>query len=117
MTLRSTVTRVAARGVAVEPAATAEEVEQKTETVVEGATAVPPEAPKRRGRGPAKSKPKSNIGTLPATTGNESIPELRSKIKDVESAIKETRARHEAEMKALKFVYADLHSQMFFHVK
>jgi hypothetical protein len=151
MALRTTVSRVVARGVAVEPAVTAEEVETSAEaskttprTVgnrYAGASRVPPEpeksedsssseeAPKssasapentpkaRRGRPAGSSNKAKNIGVLPAVTGTETVADIRAKIKAVEATIKETRARHDEEMKALKTVYADLHSQLFYHVK
>lgn len=121
MALRTTVSRIAARGVAAEPAASAEEVSQQTvseESLSNQREEAPPaEAPKRRGRGPGRPKKAATVGVLPPVTGNESAADIRAQIKTVETTIKEARARHDEEMKALKTVYADLHSQLFYHVK
>lgn len=74
----------------------------------------------RRGRPPAVERARASkkaLQAVPIATGMESAPELRSKIKEVETLIKEARVRHETEMRALKTAYADLHAKMFDHVK
>lgn len=164
MALRTTVSRIAARGTVITPPAetgAAEETEQPEVSAAETNTSAlsgrnryagasrasaaveetsegpnladrdfgsaDPEAPApsaatpppvRRGRPPVdRAKTKKALQAVPIATGMESVPELRSKIKEVETLIKEARVRHDAEMKTLKTAYADLHAKMFDHVK
>jgi hypothetical protein len=139
MALRSHVSRIAARGTAapeenpsaldnLRPEIPAEEPEVEAAEgpevmreipVGRGRVAAPAaEAPvkaKRQGRPPGSGK--KALQATPALTGTESVPELRAKIKEVEQQIKDSRTRHDEEMKTLKSVYADLHARMFDHVK
>lgn len=160
MALRTTVSRIAARGTVITPPAetgAAEETEQPEVSAAETNTSAlsgrnryagasrpaaqeeqspatesasdpsisndrpVTEAPvTRRGRPPAVERARASkkaLQAVPIATGMESAPELRSKIKEVETLIKEARVRHETEMRALKTAYADLHAKMFDHVK
>lgn len=68
------------------------------------------EEKKRKGRGPAIAK---KTKALNPPHGNQTAPQLRARLKDLDTEIKNTRARHDQELKALRSDHRDLHDQLF----
>lgn len=104
------------RGVVREPVVETPVAETPAPSAQLEAPSAPVEAPvtERKRPGPKPGTPRKAAKTAPVQEEQAvTAPYLRGKLKDLEVTIKETRARHEQELAALRNQHRHLHDQLF----